>query len=284
VNQWWISDDTRYSYKPIHDAKRLKRTRKTQYGSQVDVEFSTALNEAIAGLTNVVKTHGQGSLFALLSPMMACEEAWLLGTWIRSLDPQAVLVLGPVPTTGEDEVFKDPRNGKETFRIKAEKVPNAAGIRRIIETLGGPNTTFDQIIKPEKPELKKLKGGWIVGGYLSNWIGTQTVGLFRGTFRVVQDILPNSLTDNCDVLLPAAAWAEKDGSWENFAGKIQSFEAAIAPPEGARREGDVYYKLLGRTGFYNAEAVRQEMGGPFATTVQKPAPKHEEPAFEFVEL
>ena len=32
--------------------------------------------------------------------MMACEEAWLLGNAIRSIDPQAMLVLGPVPATG----------------------------------------------------------------------------------------------------------------------------------------------------------------------------------------
>jgi len=99
----------------------------------------------------------------------------------------------------------------------------------------------------------------------------------------VQDILANKLTDTADVLLPAAAWAEKDGCWENFAGKIQPFAAAIAPPDGAMREGDVYYKLLGRSGQYNAEVVRQEMGEPFASakisTDEAPSP-----AFEFAEL
>ena len=105
----------------------------------------------------------------------------------------------------------------------------------------------------------------------------------KGGFRVVQDILPNSLTDAADVLLPAAAWAEKDGCWENHAGRIQPFAAAIQPPEGARREGDTYYKLLGRPGLYNAEAVRQEMGEPFAA-VKLAADKEEVPAFEFAEL
>jgi hypothetical protein len=48
----------------------------------------------------------------------------------RALLP--TLALGPIPSTGEDEVFKHYISGKETFRIKAEKVPNAAGIRRVI--------------------------------------------------------------------------------------------------------------------------------------------------------
>ena len=85
------------------------------------------------------------------------------------------------------------------------------------------------------------------------------------------------------MLLPSAAWAEKDGCWENYAGRIQAFTAAVPPPEGARRDGDVYYKLLGRPGLYNAEVVRQEMGEPFAS-VKVPAEEKNEPAPQFVEL
>jgi anaerobic selenocysteine-containing dehydrogenase len=83
--------------------------------------------------------------------------------------------------------------------------------------------------------------------------------------------------------LPSAAWAEKDGCWENYQGKIQPFVAAVPPPEGSRREGDVYYRLLGRSGFYDAAAVRAEMGGPFAD-VKLPDSKATEPAFDFAEL
>src|SRR5689334_24243068 len=127
VNQWWISDDTRYGYKPVHDTKRLKAARRAQYGTQIDTSPQHALEQATRELTQLVSTSGPGSLYAMLSPMMACEEAWLLGTAIRQIDPQAVLVLGPVPTAASDDVFKNSLTGKETFRIKAEKVPNAAG-------------------------------------------------------------------------------------------------------------------------------------------------------------
>jgi NADH-quinone oxidoreductase subunit G len=212
----------------------------------------------------------------MLSPMMSCEEAWLLGKYIRSLDPQAVLSLGPIPTTGQNEVFKNPTNGKVTFTIQAEKVPNRKGVERVIDLLGGPKATLDELSKSTK-----LKAGWIVGGYLSNWV-TDQLKLPRST-KVVQDILPNKLTETADALLPSAAWAEKDGCWENFAGKIQCFTMAVSPPEGARREGDVYLKLLGRNEMYNAEVIRNEMGEPFGA-LKIPSEKADEPAFEFVEL
>jgi NADH-quinone oxidoreductase subunit G len=282
VNQWWISDDTRYSYKPVHDEKRLRGAKKVQYGTQVDVPYGKAIEETDAGLKDVVAKNGPGSLYALLSPMMACEEAWLLGQYIRGLDPQALLILGPVPTTGQNETFKNSLTGKQTFVIQAEKVPNAAGLRRVLGMLGGPQATFDQLASPT-PEMKKLKGGWSVGGYLSTWLPATVPPTLKTGFKVVQDILPTSLTDGADALLPSAAWAEKDGAWENYAGRIQAFTAAVAPLEGARRDGDVYYKLLGRTGLYNAEVVRQEMGEPFAA-VKTPADDVVEPAPEFVEL
>ncbi len=283
VNQWWISDDTRYSYKAVHDEGRLSGARKTQYGSQVETEWTTALNLADRGLRDLVKESGPGSLYAMLSPMMACEEAWLLGTYIRLIDPQAVLVVGPVPTAGENEVFKNQYTGQATFTIQAEKVPNAKGIRRVIEMLGGPTAEFAAFAKLDTPELKKLKGGWIVGGYLSAWLPKDQPAIFKRGFKVVQDILSSAIANSADVLLPAAAWAEKDGCWENFAGRIQAFAAAIAPPDGARREGDVYYRLLDRSGFYDAACVRRDMGEPFAA-VTVPAASAAEPAPEFVEL
>lgn len=281
VNTWWISDDTRYSYKPVHDTKRLHKPSKTQYGTQVETNYHHAIEHADTELTRIAKEGGPGSLYVMFSPMMANEEAYLLGKYIRSIDPKALLVMGPVPTTGEVESFKHYTSGKTTFTIQPEKVPNRKGIERAIKTMGGPTITLEEFSGGAHAAMKPLKAGWIVGGYLSNWV-TDALKLPK-SFKVVQDILPNKLTDTADVLLPAAAWAEKDGSWENFAGKIQPFAAAIAPPEGTMREGDVYYRLLERRGLYSAEVVRQEMGEPFAS-IQSPTEDATEPAFEFAEL
>ena len=95
----------------------------------------------------------------------------------------------------------------------AEKVPNKIGILRVIEMLGGPHATWDELTADTRPELKNLKAGWIVGGYLSDW-QTDKSPLPKG-FKVLQDILASKLSESVDVLLPAAAWAEKDGCWEN---------------------------------------------------------------------
>src|SRR5215208_3043485 len=54
VNTWWISDDTRYSYKVIQDPKRLTRAMRTQYGTQVETQYGKAVEDAIVGLKSIV--------------------------------------------------------------------------------------------------------------------------------------------------------------------------------------------------------------------------------------
>jgi NADH-quinone oxidoreductase subunit G len=212
--------------------------------------------------------------------MMACEEAYLLAQAIRALDPQALLVLGPVPSSGQDEIFRHSQTGQQTFVIKAEKVPNAAGVRRVISMLGGPTASYDEFVNSQPANLK---GGWIVGGYLSNWISGEVPAALKSGFRVVQDLLPTALSESADVVLPAAAWAEKDGCWENFAGRIQPFLAAVPPPEGVTRDAEFYLSLLGSPGLYNAAVIRKEMGEPFASVTLGGAGV-ESPAMEFAEL
>jgi NADH-quinone oxidoreductase subunit G len=289
VNTWWISDDTRYAYQILTDSKRIKTPRKLQYGAPIETTYSVALDAAKTGLVDLVKANGPGSVYAVLSPMMPTEEAYLLGKAIRTLDPQAVLALGPVPTTGQNEVFKNSITGKQTFEIQAEKVPNARGVRRVLEMLAGPQASIEQLTgsagngvghEGGSDAVGRLKGGWIVGGYFSSW--STNLNFPRG-FKVVQDILPGKLADSADVLLPGALWAEKDGSFENYVGKVQPFAAAVPPPEGVRREGDTYLNLLSRRELYNAESIRREMGGELASVKLESTPATA-PAFEFAEL
>ena len=62
----------------------------------------------------------------MLSPFLTVEEAYLLAKLLRSIDPQAVLALGPVPTAGEDQKFPG------GFVISAEKCPNRRGVEEIL--------------------------------------------------------------------------------------------------------------------------------------------------------
>ena len=130
VNGWWISDETRKAYKIIQDPNRLTGFRKMQYNSQIPTSWEHALEMADVLMKQAAKENGTGSLYAILSPMLACEEAYLLVNIFDRLTPQAILAMGWAPTEGEDKVFKHHLTGKETYRIRAQKVrtwPGSSG-------------------------------------------------------------------------------------------------------------------------------------------------------------
>jgi formate dehydrogenase alpha subunit len=71
-------------------------------------------------------------------------------------------------------------------------------------------------------------------------------------FVVLQEILPSATAEFADVLLPAAAWAEKDGTFTNTERRVQRVREAVEPPGAARPDwaivADLATRLLERQG------------------------------------
>ena len=82
-------------------------------------------------------------------------------------------------------------------------------------------------------------------------------------FIVVQDILSSETARIADVVLPAAAFSEKEGSVTNLEGRIQSFKAVTSPPAKAKPDWEILDLLsakLGATNPYGSfEKIRQEI-------------------------
>jgi len=84
-------------------------------------------------------------------------------------------------------------------------------------------------------------------------------------FLVVQDILETETSRLADVVLAGAAFAEKDGSFTNMEGRIQSFEAALPGPGEALPDWEILNllgKRMGSTNQYRSiQEVRSEIAG-----------------------
>jgi len=243
VNRWWITDEVRYGWKHIHGEGRLRSPMRRQYGTLVESDYTRAYDEAIEG---VRKAAGAGKRLALVvSPMLSCEEAYLLATLARRLDPRAVLGVGPVPRQGEDKVF--PAGAKETdpkaFTMRAEKAPNARGVRRVLEAVSGHDTvpSFDSLLgRLGKGSGTSDVGAVILtGNYPSEWGTKDLDAALGGKFVVLIDTLTTSLMDRAAIVLPGATWAEKAGTFENARNVLQAFEQAIPVIELAKSEGQI---------------------------------------------
>jgi NADH-quinone oxidoreductase subunit G len=248
VNEWWISDEARFGWKYIYRPDRL-RTPLVRDGAALKParweELPALLRARFAGVPDT-------RVAAVLSPMMSCEEAWLLAAFIRQVAPRALLVCGHVPVVGEDQVF--PRG----FVIKAEKCPNRRGIETILQSVGPPTMEF-QVFLGQAME-GAFDAAYVVGGYPEAWVTPSAAqALAKIPFLVVHDLFPSALDNSVSVQIPGATWAEREGTFMNCDGLIQPFERAIPPLEGIKADGQFFAELAGRRGLFHAGQVRQEM-------------------------
>ena len=82
-------------------------------------------------------------------------------------------------------------------------------------------------------------------------------------FLIVQDIFMTETAQMANVVLPSAAFAEKDGTFTNTERKIQRLRKALDPPGAAREDSDIICDLSSRMGYtmsYNSSlAVMEEI-------------------------
>jgi len=274
VNDWWMCDDGRFGFKYVHDRTRLS-TPTVRRG----LEPTTPDWKDVPGIVRFrfeeqVREHGADRVAAVLSPFMACEEAWLLIQFIRAVAPGAALAVGPAPTEGKAQRFPVGAGGDVVkFTIEAEKCPNRPGVEMLVKSASGAVLTFEQFIG--RAAAGDLTAAWITGGYPKPWVQKDLVEACRKLdLLVVQDLFHSDLAEAATIVLPACAWVEREGSFVNADGLVQPFERAINPPEGAQRDGQYLYEIAGYAGLFSAAAVRGLMARTmpsFAELVDAPA-------------
>src|SRR5205085_12333216 len=74
-------------------------------------------------------------------------------------------------------------------------------------------------------------------------------GLERLDFLVVQDgFHPTPTSELAHLVLPAAIWGEKEGTYTNSERRVSKANRAVDPPGEARPDFDIFLDLAGKTG------------------------------------
>jgi NADH-quinone oxidoreductase subunit G len=76
---------------------------------------------------------------------------------------------------------------------------------------------------------------------------------------VCHDLLLSPVSNFAHYVLPAASFAEKDGTFVNHAGLAQVIHWGVTPTGEARTDGQVFLDLLERRGLVHAPTLRQEL-------------------------
>lgn len=250
VNGWWICDAGRYGWKHVHDSRRLTQPiRRDEANEWQSADWSRLLPE----LDERFRAAERPTL--VLSPFLTLEEAYLALEYFRGLPGSSRIVIGPVPEEDGERTFAG------GFTIAAQKCPNRRGIGELAEAVLGalPSSWRDWMVSGVDGDAV-----WVSGGYPDEVFAEQDAAALEAVgLLVVHDLFRHPVAGRADVRLPAVAGLERQGSYVNRAGRLQSFTPAVRPPAGCRSAGQVFWQLCGRRGLFQSDEVLTEIAEEF---------------------
>ena len=232
VNQWWMCDAGRYGYKWIDQDRLLKPTQK-EWNKPNEASWDEIL-EALAKRLEMLLKKDKGALGVLLSPQLANEDLSVAKRFFgETLGIPNAALLSPFPKGDEDD-----------FLIQSDKNPNTQGAL----ALGISKVSFEDIMKGI--EGGKVKGLYLFGQDLATLVGP---GKWKELFGKLELVIfegsnENKTTPSAHYVLPAAVYAERDGTFTNFSGRVQEFRKALDPLGSALPDAEILRRLAGKMG------------------------------------
>src|SRR6476469_2985152 len=144
----FMCDEGRYGYHHANSGERFVRPVVKTEGRFKPAPWSSLLPQLKQEFADAARANAKGTV-AVLSPFLTVEEAFLLGSYFKSLSPDVRLVLGPVPVVGEDDKYPKNAKGESVepvkFTIRAEKAPNRLGVEAVLKHLQGEVIPFASV-------------------------------------------------------------------------------------------------------------------------------------------
>jgi NADH-quinone oxidoreductase subunit G len=221
VNQWWICDAGRYGFRWIDDESRLTAPFVGAEGARVETTWDDAL----------------GALAEALGRYRPNEDLWALRRLLDGLGIVNRDFAVPPREPGEDD----------KLLVRADKNPNTRGAALLGLGPGAGGLDASGIL--DAAAQQKVKLLWVLHHDLtaSGFAASRVTGALAGAEMLVfQGTNASPTSARAALLLPSAAYAERDGTFTNFQGRVQRFRTAIAPLGEAEPDWLVFGRLRGR--------------------------------------
>ncbi len=253
VNGHWICDEGRYAYHAIDAENRLSAPIVRQGDTAPEVAWEEAVRSVAKSFKETLDRHGPQGIAVLASPQMTNEE--LFG--VRRLFQDHLKI--------ENIEFRIPPRQEpysDDFLITADRNPNSKGAEILIPSKPGVQNLI-RACSEGRIHLLYIFHHDLTLSFDSDYITTALKNVDRVIFQGSWD---HSTAALAHTILPAAVYAEKDGTYTNTEGRVQRIHAAVPPIGGSLPDLDIVAQLaeeLGASVSQTPAAAFEEIAGSF---------------------
>ena len=233
VNDTWMCDAGRFGYRSLHENRLLEAAVRDEAGELAPA----SMQEALAHAADLLRDREPANIAVLAAPQGTNEDCYLLAKLTSEVLPGCRVAV----TTGEP-------GDEDDFLLRADRNPNTRGARDMgLPAPASPDELARLAADIEAGSIQLLVA---VDVDLGTAFGAETFTRLAAKLRglIVQGSTKRPDSGAAHVLLPSAAYAERDGTFTNFQGRIQRINAAYAPPGAAQPAWRIYRRLANLLG------------------------------------
>ncbi len=244
VNRWWMCDEGRFTFTYLTDPARLRLPRWREGDRRVEMGYDDLLLRLARSIRRVVETRGPEALGCIASSRLANEELFLIRRFFQEIvgTPHLDFRIRPIQFQASDA-------SEDGILRRTDKTANSRGARDL-GILPGPEG-LDAAGMLAAASQGRLKALFVFEEDLVGEFPDRPVreALERLDLVVASSMFPTETTALAHVVLPALGFAEKEGSFTNFQGRIQKIRRALTPHVASRSLPEILRDLavdLGR--------------------------------------
>lgn len=213
VNSYWMCDHGRVNtYKFINAENRISGPHIRKEGVLLKVNWDEALAEAARQL----KSFKPDQIAFIASAFATCEDNFVFKQFANSvLNSKHLDFLRHEDSNFEDDILR-----------KADLTPNSTGLELLEIAPSKSGLNFDGIVSGIKQ--KKIKAVYLIEDDIISSIPDLEEVFAELDLLIVHSTNFNPTTSLADIVFPAATYAEKNGTFVNFQGRIQRIRPAVA--------------------------------------------------------
>ena len=224
VNRWWMCDEGRFTFTSLHDPARLRVPTWCENGRRAEMGYDDLLLRAARAIRRVVEAHGPEAVGCIASSRQTNEELFLVRRFFREFlgTPHLDFRVRPVQFQASDA-------SEDGILRRTDKTANTRGARDLdIRPGPGGLDVAGMIAAASEGRMKAL---FVFEEDLVRAFPDRPLrqALGRLDLLVASSMFSTETTALAHAVLPALGFAEKEGSFTNFQGRVQKIHRALTP-------------------------------------------------------